>query len=450
MSYRKLFIGLNAALLAVFAWAFWKDYNAEWKRYQKRYYRMAAEDLEKKAAGVKDEGGRKELLAEARKLRRQPLEIKQIIVKDLGRVDRCVTCHVGMDEYVNPTLRNDFKDHPYKAHPKLDLLAKNHPFTKYGCTACHQGQGLATTADAAHGKVHHWEQPLLQGSAVQGSCVSCHADFKTLKGAEVAAKGAQLFQKHGCVGCHSIKGVGGVVSVDLGDIADKPLERIAGFNFMRIKKKDGTPLSREKHEWTIQNWIMGHLTNDPIEVTPNDPFAEFNAEPVAPSGMPDFREELGWEGAEAITAYLMGQTLRPIPHTFYRSAPPEKEPAFASQVAHGKFVFEKYGCAGCHGLGGAKGRRNYNAVGPGQEDMKKDMDKGREPTLVDVVGTYTAEELKRKIENGVPGSAIVKFNPEGPTPPLYMPAWKDKIKPKEMDALVAYLLSIAKKDDSGF
>ena len=70
--------------------------------------------------------------------------------------------------------------------------------------------------------------------------------------------------------------------------------------------------------------------------------------------------------------------------------------------------------------------------------------------MVDVVGTYTKEELMKKIAVGVPGSAIVKFNPNGPTPPLYMPAWKDKIKGKELEDLAAWLLSVAKKDESGF
>lgn len=448
MNYRGWFYGLNFALLLSFAYAYWIDFTPEWKKYQKQYYRMAASALDKKAAAAKPEEA-KALGDEAARLRRAPSEIKQIIAKDLNRVDRCITCHMGMDEYVNPTMTNDFKEHPYKAHPKIDSLAKNHPFQKYGCTVCHQGQGLATTAEAAHGKVHSWEKPLLEGSRVQASCVTCHANFEKLPGAEIAAKGKALFDRQGCRGCHSIRGVGGVVSVDLGDIADKPLERIAGYNFQRIKK-NGVPLSRGKHEWTLQNWILGHLTNDPIEVVPNDPFAKYNTEPVAPSGMQDFREELGQEGAEAITTFLMGLTAEQFPHRYYVAAAPAPEPSFSDPLKHGQFVFEKYGCAGCHGIHGAKGRRNFNALGPDQSDPEKDMGKGREPTLVDTVGTYTKDELIKKIASGVPGSAINKFNPNGPTPPLYMPAWKDKIKSKDMDDLAAWLLSIAKKDESGF
>jgi mono/diheme cytochrome c family protein len=454
MSYRTLFYVLNFAVLGAFAWAFAKDYTPEWKKYQRTYYKMAAEAAEKKAAAAKNEDEKKLFKLEADKMRHAPLEVKQIISKDLGRYDRCITCHVGMDEYTNPTMTNDFKEHPYKAHPKIDVLAKNHPFQKYGCTVCHQGQGLATTVKDAHGKVHNWEHPMYEGKMVQASCARCHQNFETLPGAEVAAAGKKAFYTHGCQGCHSIKGQGGIISVDLGDIADKPLERIAGYNFAHVKK-DGKFLDEE--DWNIANWILGHLTNDPMMVTPNDPLAKFNAEPIAPSGMPNFTEpaadgkqELTKDDAESIATWLLSQTAEPLPHTYFVAQAAKPEPKFSDPIAHGKFVFEKYGCAGCHGLHGTKGRRNYNALGPGQENPQNDMDKGREPTLVDTVGTYTHEELIAKISNGVPQTAINKFNPNGPTPPLYMPSWKDKIKKDELDHLATYLLSIAKKQDVGF
>ena len=73
---------------------------------------------------------------------------------DLDRIDRCTSCHVGMDEFSNPSLTNDFTKNPYKAHPDITGLIKNHPFRKYGCTECHGGQGLATTVEAGHGNLH--------------------------------------------------------------------------------------------------------------------------------------------------------------------------------------------------------------------------------------------------------------------------------------------------------
>jgi mono/diheme cytochrome c family protein len=461
MSYRKAFIASNALMLAAFVWAFAKDFNAEWKPYQKKYYQMAADEMEKQAAGEKDAKKAADLKAEARKLRNSPLEIKQIISVDLGRYDRCVTCHVGMDEYTNTTLKNNFTEHPYKAHPKVDTaLIKAHPFAKFGCTSCHSGQGLATTVSGAHGWIKHWEKPMLKGVTIQGSCVKCHDNFETLKGAEVAASGKKLFYQHGCQGCHAIQGKGGVISVDLGDIADKPFERIAGYNFKRVRI-DGKELKDEHHEseWNIQNWIRGHLVNDPAEVTPNDPFAKLNKEPIPPSGMPNFTKEINRDEADAIVTYLSGLTKEEvIPYRYHVPGQPAKEPAL-SGAAHGKFVFAKYGCQGCHGLEAKQGRRRFNAMGDGQKEFDEKMPEaeqyeqmmlGAEPTLPKLVGTYKHDELVKKIENGVAAADAKKWSPKGPMPMVYMPAWKGKISKQELDDLATWLLSIGVKDDSGF
>ncbi len=461
MSYRKAFIVSNALMLAAFVWAFAKDFNAPWRPYQKKYYQMSADVLEKKAADEKDPKKADVLKAEARKMRHSPMEIKQIISSDLGRFDRCVTCHVGMDEYTNPTLKNDFTQNPYKSHPKVDsALVKAHPFTKFGCTSCHSGQGLATTVEGAHGWIKHWEKPMLKGVTIQGACVKCHGNFETLKGAEVAASGKKLFRQHGCQGCHAINGWGGVISVDLGDIADKPFERIAGYNFKRVKI-DGKELPDEHHDshWNIQNWIRGHLVNDPVAVTPNDPFAHLNAEPIPPSGMPDFTQEIRREEADAVVAYLSGMTKEEvIPYRYHVPAPAAREPQL-SGAAHGKYVFEKYGCQGCHGLEAKRGRRRFNASSSAQKEYDpkmpekeqfEQMSLGAEPTLPDLMGTYTHEELVKKIESGVSAADAKKWSPKGPMPMVYMPSWKGKISKGELDDLATWLLSIAKKDDSGF
>ncbi len=462
MSYRKLFYAANALMLGVFVWALAVDFFAEWKPYQKAYYKMAAESLEKRAAAEKDAKKAGDLRAEAKKMRRAPVEIKQIIVADLGRYDRCVTCHVGMDEYTNPTLKNEFKENPYKAHPKVDeALVKKHGFQKFGCTSCHSGQGLATTKDGAHGWVKHWEKPMLKGVHIQGSCVKCHGDFETLKGAEVAAEGKKLFTKSGCQGCHAVNGWGGVISVDLGDIADKPFERIAGYNFKKVRI-DGKELPNDHHhtEWNLQNWILAHLVQDPAEVTPNDPFMHYNTEPIPPSGMPDFSKELTRPQADAITAYLSGLTKEElIPHRYYRPGPKPSEPSFSSVEARGKYVYQKYGCQGCHGIDAKEGRRRYNAAADGQKEYDEKMTEaeqheqmklGVEPTLPKLVGTYTHEELVKKIQSGVPAAEAKKWSPKGPMPMVFMPAWKEKISKQELDALATWLKSIAVKDDSGF
>jgi len=466
--YRKLFILFNFALVAVLGFAIWRSAHPKWMTYQHNYYNMAADAMEKQAAAIKDPAAAAKMREQAEELRHTPLKIKQILTV-FGGVDRCTTCHVAMDEFVNPTMKNNFTQEPYAAHPLVDGidLNKTHNFQKYGCSVCHQGQGMATTAKDAHGFVDNWQKPLLKGKFIQAACARCHANFEHAPGMQFVALGKKLFYKHGCQGCHAINGVGQTVSVDLGDIADKPMERIEPYNLSLIRI-DGKPLPQS--QWTLQNWIFAHVASDPESFVVNDPLAKYNPEPIAPTGMVNWtaddvsgHRELSEEDAKAITTFLLSMTSEQIPYQYHVAGigpMPDPDPHFTNPVAHGKYVFEKYGCAACHGLYGAKGRRNFNALGPGQvpldqyaklSDAQKiaEMAKGREPTLTQVVGTYDHQELVNKISNGVPETAVARYNPDGPMPPLYMPAWKDRgLKGKELDDLATWLLTIGQSNQS--
>src|ERR1041385_5898111 len=103
MTHRHWFYITTFLMLGTFAYAMKIDHIREWKPYQQAYYDRMVDESKKagKTADVEDWKSR-------------PIQIKQIIARDLGRVDRCVTCHVGMDEFTNPSLTNDFKDNPFK------------------------------------------------------------------------------------------------------------------------------------------------------------------------------------------------------------------------------------------------------------------------------------------------------------------------------------------------
>ena len=221
---RNLFIWGNVLLLVVFLAAVVKDWSGPygpqgWARYQRRYRQM-------QAAG--------ETNAESRRsIANRPVEIKQILAEDLGQVDRCTSCHQGMDPLATPTLQNSFSEIPFKSHPG-DFL-KTHPPEKFGCVICHGGQGIATTfLGAAHTPqdeaqkaewkrkygwmpTEHWDRPMLAPPYLQASCAKCHGNFESLPGTGVAAQGKALIGRHGCMGCHQCKGVGGPISVDLAE-----------------------------------------------------------------------------------------------------------------------------------------------------------------------------------------------------------------------------------------
>ncbi len=105
-------------------------------------------------------------------------EIVQQNVEDIGRVDRCESCHTGSNrggfETVQPAY---FRSHPYRR-----TLFATHPVEKFGCTTCHDGQGRATTKFYAHAPTdnphyaekHFWEEPLLTGPFMESNCRKCH------------------------------------------------------------------------------------------------------------------------------------------------------------------------------------------------------------------------------------------------------------------------------------
>ena len=98
----------------------------------------------------------------------------------------------------------------------------------------------------------------------------------------------------------------------------------------------------------------------------------------------------------------------------------------------GKDVYLRAGCVACHGAGGRGGHPNNNVPGSAI------------PALDVIAGTYTRDELIRKISLG---SHPAKADPAGPEPMVSMPAWKDALSPREIEAVADYLLSKAKKND---
>ena len=416
-SLRRLFIVGNVVLLGLLTSAVVKDQRREWKTFQKEYVRRETARLQSEIDAAGDDAGAKKRLA---LIRAQGIRLRQLMVPALDRYDRCVTCHLGYDPVLTPAQETVYEDSPYRARPSA--LHAAHPPEKFGCTVCHEGQGLATTVAAAHGAVRHWEVPLRRGPILEASCAKCHSnlwDETAMPFTKSWRRGEALFQQLGCIGCHQIHGQGGPISVDLAEeTAGKPLSRI---DFSHTGLPDG--------ERTLENWIRLHFVKDPWILVPGDPEGKHNEEPVAPSGMPFFN--LNREDADALTAFVLSLGDDRIPSDYLARSAPRPVPAFRNATERGRAVYEKYGCAACHAPDGTGGVRNFN------------YENGTEPSLVKTVGTYTREELREKLEKGV--APVGKKDPQGPTPSLYMPAWKEKIKGQEMEDLLTYLFSIAEK-----
>jgi len=142
------------------------------------------------------------LASALRVVRQERIEIRQILVEEASRVDRCTSCHVAADGSRPPG-----EGPPFSAHPGAHLYLKYHPPERFGCTLCHQGQGRAVSSvEKAHGEIPFWTEPLLRGEWAQASCQRCHEETRELRGASRLTRGTELLEKYGCFGCHRIAG----------------------------------------------------------------------------------------------------------------------------------------------------------------------------------------------------------------------------------------------------
>lgn len=312
---RSIFAGLAIAFLALFLVAAFRDADREWKAYQRRFFALEAE--------------RGKSAREKAFIRQTPIEIRQIVVEELGVVDRCTTCHLAVESSLGT-----YQEHPFRRHPDAPKhLYYQFPFDKYGCTTCHEGQGRATTAAGAHGRVRYWDRPMMAGPLLQSTCLKCH-DEPNLPGAEVAMRGRQLYQEKECATCHRIGPEGGNIGPELTTVG--------------LKTAHHYDFSRLEGEHTIENWHVEHMKDPPAV--------------VSGSLMPplDFTDQ----EARALTVYVLSLTGARVPPEYLARL--RREPLapigtllVRPGMSRGETLYVQMRCYYCHAVGGRGGQ-----VGP--------------------------------------------------------------------------------------
>lgn len=167
----------------------------------------------------------------------------------ISRVERCTTCHLGVDKPGFENEKQPFTRHSYL----LDI----HPVEKFGCTPCHGGQGVALTARSAHGEVEFYHNPLLGEGTRERLCGKCHEDLEFPE-SPILSDGRSLFESSGCLGCHNVEGYVKVPNIG------PPLNRIA------VKVKPA---------W-LMRWILNPKSYLPKTKMPNFRFTEDEANAV--------------------------------------------------------------------------------------------------------------------------------------------------------------------------
>lgn len=300
------------------------------------------------------------------------------------RVDRCMTCHTGIDKVkVDPetgevtplfTAENT-PEKVFRTHPRPELFVSSvskHSVGQVGCTVCHDGQGWGLSFnDAYHTpdtpekeaewkEKHHWHRgeswtfPMLPLNHVEASCAKCHRDPAATRPADSFAKeipmapkwnrGQRLVEEKGCFGCHKLDGYA-VPGLDkwLGEIphADEKAAALA-----TAARKTGPHLGRIASKWKSEGDAWKWIWN-PQALRPTTSMPRFFGQPNNSGSDPltgvdyDLRTRTEVWG---ITAYLWDA-----------SEPWERPtPRIEGNAENGKALFGSaesgVGCLACHSV----------------------------------------------------------------------------------------------------
>jgi cytochrome c2 len=264
------------------------------------------------------------------------LTIKQVILPGLyqdinfttvERVDRCVTCHAAVNR---PGFDGDNWTAPFRSHPRMEMFVGSsspHPYTEFGCSACHGGLDRATNfARAGHSPLNEvekerWEEawdwkvqnyletPILPTEYSEAGCMTCHAADVWTPGARNLETGRELATRMGCFVCHKI---------DYPVFEDMPRP---GPNLARVAGK------------TRPNWAYKWI-EAPREFRPTTWMPHFFFQENTSSELNQKRQRA--EIASAV-AYIWAKSETPV----YEDPP-------AGDSVRGQEIFETVGCTGCH------------------------------------------------------------------------------------------------------
>lgn len=310
--------------------------------------------------------------------------ILQVELPQFNRVDRCISCHPGIEDPRMYDVPQPFANHP-------GSFLADHPVKEYGCTICHGGQGRALSKEDAFGQIHsaHWPNSLLEPPYIQSSCGKCHLAIysdsegeadEAMNGMEVFIKGKHLFSQEGCLGCHKARDVGGILGPDLTRQGEKTKHE---YSFQNISG-----------DQTVSHWLKEHF-KDPEMVSPGSQMLQIQLEE---------------EDLEALAIFVMGLAKPDIPFDYFTMATLNEFKGVRDTLG-GARAFS-YLCSACHGKQGeGKNYKEYNTGIPSvggidflrvasEDFIRFTMEKGRS---LRQMGSWTGSisALKEKELDGI-------------------------------------------------
>lgn len=153
---KKTFLLASLLLILVVLLTIKQGSNPQWGNYQKEYFAEQASKLQVELGTINDEEKKIQLQQDIISYQNRKPEIVNLVLPD-GTVERCQTCHLGIEE-----------------------ISNSHPSDTFGCAVCHGGNPLSVDETTAHAEMFGGDHPGSLNSASL-SCggtgangVSCH------------------------------------------------------------------------------------------------------------------------------------------------------------------------------------------------------------------------------------------------------------------------------------
>lgn len=303
----------------------------------------------------------------------RPVEIKQVVIEDLGvqgniywnRIDRCETCHVGVNKNGYEDVVKAFglqvvkdqaavqaalKKNPdrkgliitekqkrhyqimYGTHPNKEALLGVHKVSEFGCTACHGGEGRALQIKhMAFGPYTGSEEEIKEAEILGSdseyvSGVLRHKDLTHAThhhGIEPVLRGGQM--ESSCLGCHQ-----GEIYIPEAEKLTKGLQLFTNLGCNGCHLVEGYselfkvgPSLEKVGEKVDQTWLVDWIKN-PKNYMPNSRMPMF--------GLTD-------DEVVAVSSYLLSKS---------KGYQPVNTNMSSGNIENGEKLFKQIGCQGCH------------------------------------------------------------------------------------------------------
>jgi len=154
---KKILLLASLLLLLIVMLALKQGSNPQWGTYQKKYFTEQVFKLQVELGKVNDESKKKQIQQEIVSYRNSKPEIINLVLPN-GKVERCKTCHIGIEE-----------------------ISNSHPSNTFGCAVCHGGNPLSLDETTAHAQMFGGGHPgslniaSLSCGGTGANGMSCHS-----------------------------------------------------------------------------------------------------------------------------------------------------------------------------------------------------------------------------------------------------------------------------------